>query len=39
MSDFSNKNVSVINWGGGGGGGGAINQGVQLEKLQWFGGS
>ena len=45
MSDFSKctKNVSPVNEGGGGGGGGGGgsefigNQGVQLEKLQWFG--
>ena len=44
MSDFSNtrKNVSPFNEKGGrGGGGGGYeyigNQGVQLEKLQWFG--
>ena len=32
------KNVSPFNEGGGGGGSEFIgNQGVQLEKLQWFG--
>ena len=32
------KNVSFLNLGGGGGGSEFIgNQGVQLEKLQWFG--
>ena len=40
MSDFLNarKNVSEVNGGGGGGGGSEFigNQGVQLEKLQWF---
>ena len=39
MSDFSNARIYIYLNGGGGGGGSEFigNQGVQLEKLQWFG--